>query len=64
MPSFSILGRALGQFGAVRGPARALRGVLQVRMEKALPYVWPSTARPCIVDTGYKVLIPKGTWPI
>jgi len=46
----------LGQFFSVDAPVSEL----QVRIDKAILPVWPDGSK-SVIDTGYKIKIPKGT---
>lgn len=49
-------GSPLGQFFSSEPPV----GVIQTRIDKAIPYVWPG-GQPAPLDTGFAVKIPQGT---
>jgi hypothetical protein len=51
-----VAGRPLGQFFSTDRPV----GVLQTRIDKAVPEEWPDGTK-APLDTGYAVRIPKGT---
>ncbi|MFL6161508.1 MAG: RHS repeat-associated core domain-containing protein [Jatrophihabitantaceae bacterium] len=51
-----VAGRPLGQYFSTDRPV----GVLQTRIDKALPEEWPDGTK-APLDTGYAVRIPKGT---
>jgi RHS repeat-associated protein len=50
------VGRPLGEYFSTDRPV----GVLQTRIDKAIPEVWPDGTK-APLDTGYAVRIPKGT---